>query len=493
MAVKIKIDSADLPSGIKLKAGTLSINQAEIGSRTVLSFTLIDSTGLYHPPMGEVVDVYEDDVLIYSGTIDEPREQKINAFPVLREVITVTDWHFVADRHFINESYARQKAGDIIKSILTDYLAQDGIIEGTIEDGIDIGIINSPYIPASQLINEICSLTGYMWRINPDKSLDFMEWGTFLGDAIDEDSGYLFDSLQTWKDRSEYRNKQILRNVPGVTVELTEVSNPTPNGEIRTFYVRYPLAEKPVIEINEAAAGWVPVNADDVGILGVDTGKKWYWNKEVNSFAQDVGETELAIGDAVRLKYKGLYRLTVIMEDPIEIAARKAIEGGSGIYEDVQDAPNQDGLTIATEKATALLRKYGKNAKKFTMSSYDSTWKVGQICEVSIPTHELSGEYLVMSLLIQDTGNQLKRTATFVDGEAIGGWVKFFRSWLESTQELTIRENELIRKIQTIKESGEWEGSYNIKATEQLYPANNLYPSNVLYPGTITLEVTVDD
>jgi len=492
MSFKIQISGADLPAGVKLKTQTLDITHAENGSRSVLKCTLIDITGTHEVNAGAPITIIEDGVTIWGGYCEGPGIRKANNLINIKEIVA-NDYHVLTDRHFVNESYARQPAGDIVQDIITNYLAVDGITAGDIEDGPDIGIINVPYYPASQVLNEIADLIGFTWRINADKTLDFVSRAYTIGPAVTASSDFLFSSLRVFKDISDYRNKQILRNIPSTTIQLTETANPSPDGVVKTFYVRYPLASKPTVEINTAGGGWVAVAAADVGILGVDTGKKWYWNKGVNSFTQDDSEAELAIGDYVRLVYYGQYILTVEMEDTEEIIAQKAIEGNSGIYEDVQDAPELDDATSATEKAMALLRRFGKVATKINLSSYTLDFEMGQICAVTLPYFGIDGEYLVMGRTIRDTGLGLLRTVVLIDGETLGGWVNFFRSWLENTAAFSIRENELIRKIQLGKEIYEWEGTLEITRYECSYPAEDSFPADDSYPGDIIEVVTLSD
>jgi hypothetical protein len=98
-----------------------------------------------------------------------------------------------------------------------------------------------------------------------------------------------------------------------------------------------------------------------------------------------------------------------------------------------------------------------------------------------------------MGRTIRDTGLGLLRTVVLIDGETLGGWVNFFRSWLENTAAFSIRENELIRKIQLGKEIYEWEGTLEITRYECSYPAEDSFPADDSYPGDIIEVVTLSD
>jgi hypothetical protein len=98
-----------------------------------------------------------------------------------------------------------------------------------------------------------------------------------------------------------------------------------------------------------------------------------------------------------------------------------------------------------------------------------------------------------MSLTITMVGNRVLRTAEFVSGENVGGWVSFFRKWLENITNLTIRENEVVRKIKNIQENQGISSEYLFNIYESLYPAENLYPTEELYPGTFMGAVIILD
>ena len=493
VAAYITIDDNLLPEGIILKAESLTINKPEINARKVANFTLINLTNIpYKPQFGQDVKIYIQGELIFGGVIDEPSEYKINAKPVKIINVAAVDYHKLTDKRRINESYPKQPVEDIVNHIITNYLAVEGITAGIIQEGPEVGILNFPYIPVSQALKEISDLVGYQWKINPNKTLDFIEMATNTGPSLKEADDYLFNSLRTWDDGSDYRTKQILRGIKGETVEITELMNPSPDGAVQTFYIRYPIARKPIIEIN-TGSGFEAVNENYVGILGLDEDKEWYWNVNRNVITQDFDETPLPMGSEIRLVYKGIYTINLEIENQPEIAQRAIIENNSGLYEFVENADANMDLETGTEKVNSLLRQYGQIVKKFVVSSYSKKWEVGQICNVNIPSLNLIGDFLVMSLTITMVGNRVLRTAEFVSGENVGGWVSFFRKWLENITNLTIRENEVVRKIKNIQENQGISSEYLFNIYESLYPSETLYPDEELYPGTFKQEVNLLD
>jgi len=76
---------------------------------------------------------------------------------------------------------------------------------------------------------------------------------------------------------------------------------PKPDSITRTFLARYPLASVPTIYVDDVA-----VAAGDVGINGLDTGKKWYWNKGSATITHDTGQAVLTDENTLTMTYYGL-------------------------------------------------------------------------------------------------------------------------------------------------------------------------------------------
>lgn len=480
MAVTMEIAGVVLPVGVGLKRNTLRIEQ-EYGGRSMLSCVLLDEAGTYRPEVGQTVELYEDAVLKWAGVVDEPREKRLGPSGALAWEITATDNHALADRRTVPEAFDRQYAGVIVTWIIDNVLVDEGITAGTIENGPEVGPVVSPYLYASQLLNEIAETTGMQWRINHDKTLDFFTFGLDSGAAIDESSDILANSVRVWRDRSECRNRQVLRGITGLTIEQTETPAPKPDGSTRTFVLRFDVAQKPEVYINT-----VQVDPGGVGILGLATGMKWYWNKGSNLITQDTSETELTVTDTLEIKYYGQYRTTVVLDDPASITERLGVEGGSGIYEMVDDAPQIEGTQAAMEKAMGMLRRFARISTTITMASQTIEFKVGEIRSVSFPTHDVSGDCLVMSVSAVDRpheDNKLLYQATLVDGEAVGGWVNFFRTWLEKNRDLSIRADEVVQLMARLQDAD----MQDINDDYDIYDANPpfQFDGSAIFAGNI--------
>lgn len=510
----IKIDNQELPSGVKVSPGTLQIRYDTTGTRGVLSFDLIDENlndnidDLYYfeAICGKDVKIWENVngslELIYGGKIDEPNTSKINMKPMMKQRITCVDYHEICDRILVNESYPKMKISDLVKTIIDDYLDEDGIWydSGSIDETINEISINCSYIYCSQVFTELVDLIGWQWWIGPDKKFHLDDRTVNIGPGIDEDYGYIPDSLSISDDNSEYRNKEILKKVNALTDELTETASPNPDNN-RSFYVQFRLNAKPKIYITDFANQNDPPESDlvdprYVGINGISTDMYWYWNKNENTITQDQSQDALTSSDYIVLKYIGQYEIDVVKSNTAAINERKAVEGGSGLYEYVENGDGVEGISVGEEKCQADIDRYSSIAKKIKVSSYEHRWQNGQICDTVFPSFKINSltsegnGYIVQSLTINDKIYKLRRSCTLVDGTNIGGYINFFKEWMQKTKEFTIRENTIVEKTNDSDEPQEWAGEVVITRYDCLYPSNTLYPSPTLYPSTTAVAST---
>ena len=515
MSYVLKIGGDFLPHGVQVESRSLNISYDETGTRGVLSFNIIDenfsgSLFYFESVSGKDVKLWENGVLLYGGKIDTPKTKKINQRPQTRQKIVCVDYNEVCDRILVNESYPKMKISDLIKDVIDKYLAEDGIWydDNSIDETINEISVNCPYIYCSALFNELVDLIGWQWYIGPDKKFYLDDRTINIGPEVRENTNYLWESLEIGQDISELRTKEVLTSVKALTEELTETANPNPDDN-RSYYVRFKLNQKPKIYITTERYKNDPREQDlidprYVGINGLDTDMYWYWSKQDNIITQDQSQEILTEGQFLVLKYVGQYSIDVVEEDTDAINARKAIEGGSGLYEHVESGASIEGIIIAEEKAQANLDRYSSVANKISIASYNHNWKNGQICDTIFPSFNVNsltsegGGFLVRNLQIQDVGNNLpfRRSATLVDGTQIGGFVNFFKEWMAKTKEFTLREDTLIEKSYNISEPQEWSGTVVITRFDCLYPEDDpggLYPSNLLFPGTIDTTRTVYD
>jgi hypothetical protein len=433
--LSIRINGIDRTSGLIEKS--VSISEA-VNERSVAQISLISKAGHYRPDVGETVEIFDGNDLVFAGSIDDLPEYIADGTDVLvYQGIPVVDLHQAADRRLVAESFENQTAGFIVKTILDGYLADEGVTAGTIQEGVIVSKAVFNYIPASECFDELSELTGLQWRINPDRTLDFFDRATFTGTPVHDQSG--IKNLRVKKSRQQYRNRQFLR--AGQDVSAVQTRTFKGDGETQIFTVDLALAKVPVVKVNDTI--------QTVGIRGLDNDRQWYWQKNDKSVSQHKDAPKLQVTDILTIEFQGFYPIVIVADSTSEIASRKAVEGGSGIYESMEEKRSIDTKDSALAFTEGLLRRFANIQVQVIFDTF-TRYRAGELVDVDLPSHGIKEQMLVADVRVQDTGaadHRLTYTVRLVSGESFGGWVQFFRKLADKNKTFVIRENEMVIRM----------------------------------------------
>ena len=97
-----------------------------LGERSLANFEIKDEVGV-HFAKGSLVEIYDNDKLEFTGyTEGKPQERRLRQ-GVMIHSITAADGHYLADKRIIAKAYENELAGDIVKDIIIEKLADEGI------------------------------------------------------------------------------------------------------------------------------------------------------------------------------------------------------------------------------------------------------------------------------------------------------------------------------------------------------------------------------
>ena len=434
-----------------LHAGSLRITD-ELNTRNTCGFTLIDEAGTYRPIVGQVVSITNGGVTIFGGTIDSVKEREIPGNIANRFEVTCVDYNQIVDRHRVAREYLADTIGDIVVDIVTQDLAGEGItVQGSVAgSGPTITRILFNYATVAEAFNELAQLIGYYWNIGYDKVLSFTDRATNAApfDLTDSNEKFLAGSMLVETTRAQYRNRQYLR----AGYERTNSRTEDFAGESakRSFTLIFPVALEPSVTVD---TGGGPV-AKTIGIRGIDTGKDWYYQKNDQIISQDDGGTVLAPGDRLHVTYQGLYPLSIMAQDDLEIAGRVSVEGGTGVYEDIENEPNIDGGDLAYDKAMGILQRYGVIPRIVTYETDSSGLASGQLQSINITRHNIDAYYLIDKVDTRDVdGINIRYAIRAVSGESLGSWYEFFRKMAAAGKQWIVRENEVLVLIRRFSDA----------------------------------------
>lgn len=477
----IVFEIAGVDRASMLAKGTLRVAD-DLGGRATLRAVLNDTTGGgYHPEEGDEVVVTYDGDLIYGGSVERVKWRKVNGATLTRSEIEVVDYNQIPDRHLVARTYENMTAGDIVRDIVENDLVDEGIsIAGSVlaATGSEIGptsyigsavvgsfslggVVDGPvieravfnYVSAAAAFDELAQLVGFHWTIGYDKLLTFAPREQVRAPFDVTEAAKNFREMDVERSRSQYRNLQYLRAGVDVTDPRTETIYG--DGANQTFAVAFPVYEAPTVEVSVGGGAF---SAQTVGIRGVDAdgSAQWYWNKGENQITQDTGDTPIAAADRLRVTYRGTFPIIIAHSEPGEIESRASTEGGSGIYEAIEEDASLDSVTLAQAKAAAMLRKYGRIPENVTFETDDPGLRAGQLVTITSAEHGVDGDYLIESVDTEDIGvgeQFMRNTVRATSGERLDNWVDFFRKVSAMNRPKTIRENEQLASGRTIADA----------------------------------------
>ena len=434
------------------RAGTLSIS-GSLGTRTVATFSTVD-----HPPfattveVGQVVEIRDETgSLIFAGTIDSIDEEIDPAETVRFKRVACVDYNQIADRHLVAYVYQPDDltptlyAGDVIKDIVARFFIYGGVTEGidtsNVEDGPEIEKFVFNYVPASQAFDDIADLTGYVWYIDYEKKLYFTPRDKYEAPIVIGGKTRNWRNMKITESRDLYRNRQIVRAGTALTDERTDTVIAAADQKL--FEVPFPVGTASAVTVNSVAK--------TLGVNGLHEGRDFYW-----SYGSNVLTAEIApgVGAVIALTYQGMFQILVDERIDAEILARRALEGGTGVYEAIADDPAINMQPVAVQKALAYLRKHGVIPQTVRFETDCPGLRPGQLITIKFVSAGLNDYYLIESVNMRDLQGRINRyQVSAVSGDALGGWLEWFSALARQAQKFVLYDEDQVSMLREITDT----------------------------------------
>jgi len=318
--------------------------------RSSASFTVLDSAGAYtFYERQQVIIRNWDNELRFAGVVQSCETIRIPGTVIKFHMIDVTDYTAIMSWRTIDYAATDTLPGAAVSAILTEYLAEEGITEGYIEDGNqleEISIGNKSALEGLQKLAEAC---GFVVYLDYDLKLYFHARTLYAADwSITDGTDILSDSFQVRRENPDYRNTEVV--IGGYEETDLQTESWVGDGTTKTFPLAYPA--------NRFSTVTVAAASKTIGQKGTDAGSyDCYYaiNSETLTF-----ETAPANGAAIVAGYYGLWRSKSRAEDLTAISTNATRQGfGSGKVEHITIDESLNSITAAGEYASAKLAEYG--------------------------------------------------------------------------------------------------------------------------------------
>lgn len=325
--------------------------------RNTASFSLKSPTGdlsiapmVGHPIRIEKI-VGSSNYILFAGTVDSIDESNEPGTPAIAWSLQCVDYNQVADRILVTSSYEGKSVQEIVVDIVSGYLAGDGITAGSIAIGPTLEKITFPQIYVRDALNDLSNISGGYWFIDYQKKLHFVIPPETLPIAVASlRHNQPYRNLSVKRSRSQYRNSQTV--IAGHDISVPQTESFKGDGTNKIFPVSLPIAEVPTVMVNGTPRS--------VGIKRVDIGFDFYWSKNDGVVEHEKSAAALTDTDTIDITYRGYYPVTIRQMDRNAVSQRAAIEGGSGIYENIEKDESLDSRRFGIEKALGLVRRFSR-------------------------------------------------------------------------------------------------------------------------------------
>lgn len=473
-----------------------------LGRKSQASFTVEGDISTFYQQYQQVAIYDQNGATAFTGYLTTPKVQKPGFQQWLVWNMQCIGQEYLAKKRVYSASWTNKTCGFIAQDIFNTILSQEGVQLGQIYDGLtpgpnlfpsltlypggNVGLVPQALFYYAKVTDALDALVTeassagvpYFWSIDQNKKFWFVPYTTITGPTIDDT---LIDEKNyppsvTFSNPS-YRNKQYITG--GVAQTVTQNETIVGDGSKRSFPMGYAMASAPTIIIGGVT--------QTVGLKGT-SGSQFYYAVGDNILVQDSGQTVLASGATGSVSYVGQTPNTAILSDASQIANQAAIDGTSGINEEVVNDPTLTSAANAISEGSNLLTRFAQQGVQFQFTTRQSGLAPGQLCPANLPYFGIANtQMLIESVVIADLDQiNIWYQITAIIGPYDISWVDFFSKLLAQQQpaaSINVGSTQQTSILQQFTATLTPTATLNASVLTSLFPGNSVRPSTTLYPA----------
>lgn len=474
----------------------------QLGNKSTATLRL-DCTGITPPEAGDIVELYNDDERIFWGVCGIPTSPKYKT-GLERQIYKVqcTNANALMSNRIINLAVKRQTVTQIVNTLFTDYIADEGVTIGHISE-IDAKF--TTYVAANlnlqSALNELADYADATWFIDNNKQFWFVSQPDAPQFAHTVNAAFLFGTeLQSKKTAYDIRTVQIVTGANAETLPQTEEF--LYDGVSNAFTLSFPVSVQPTIYVNG-----VEVPREQVGATGLSNDDEnvafqFSFNSHTIRYVKDSGY--MTSGATVTVEYIGLFPLRISVSNDEKIAEIAAKTGTSGRREVVYIASGKTTMSDAQELANSLLQQFEVGTETVTFWALRSQLAalgvqpddLGIMTRVSIDLPELhiTDDYTVTARetsVFDGSGDvlDLKYKWTLKNNNFLRSDAETISRLYRDVSALSVRENDTIVNDSAIFERMSLAESLTFDRAIVFYPTTTAAPAGIFAPLALSADV----
>jgi len=396
-----------------------------VDGRATASLAVKDAAGtmaFYERQKVLITDL--DGVPDFAGLIQSCEETKIPGTAMKFHSIDATDFTAMLDWRVIDYAATDELAGDAVREILDEYLAEEGITEGYIEDGVVMTEISLGNVTASVGLQKLADAMQFVCYLDYDLKLYFHARTLYPADwNITDLSDILSESFSLVHTNPDYRNTEIV--VGGYEETDLQTDSFVGDDTTKTFPLAYP--------VNRISTVTVAGSAKTVGQKGTDTGSyDSYYAIQSETFTFEVAP---ANGAAIVVEYYGLWKAKSKAEDLSAITTNATRQGvGSGKIEHITSDDSLTSITAAGEYANATLANYAVDGVTVKYRTRRAGLAAGTLQYIHLADMAAGLDFLLTNVSESHKDGDTEYSVSGCYGPVQSEWDLYFRSAFEVVQ-----------------------------------------------------------
>ena len=391
-----------------------------VDGRATASLKIFDTVGTltFYERMRVLIHD-SDNVPYFVGLIQSCEEVKIPGSAMKFHSIDAADFTSMLDWRVIDYAAENTLPGAAVRDIISEYLDEEGITEGLIEDGTVLEQISLGDVSAFAGIQKLADSQGFVFYLDYDLKLYFHARTLYAADwSIADLSDILAESMSIVHTNPDYRNTEIILGGYEETDLQTEPF--VTDGVTKTFPMPYPVNRMVSVTVNGSAK--------TIGQKGTDTGSyDCYYALQSETLTFELAPAA-GVGEA---QFYGLWKAKSKAEDLTAIAANAARQGvGSGKVEHITSDDSLTSITAAGEYANATLANYAVDGITVKYKTRRSGLAAGTLQHISLDG--VDEDFLITNVSESHKDGDTEYSVSGCYGPVQSEWDLFFRSQFEA-------------------------------------------------------------
>lgn len=394
-----------------------------VDGRATAGFVILDLAGtmtFYERELALVTNLDEEHS--FAGLVQSCESIRIPGTSMVFHTIDATDFTAILDWRLVDYAAEDKLAGDAVRDILEEYLAEEGITEGYIANGELLTQIALTNCSATTALTKLAEACGFVVYVDYQRKLYFHARTLYAADwGITDGTDILSESLTITRTNPDYRNVEVV--VGGYEETSAQTETFVTDGVTKTFALGYPVNRISTVTVNGAQK--------TVGIKGTDSGSyDCYYAVESETLTF---ETAPASGSGT-VEYYGLWKAKSKAEDLTLIAANAARQGvGSGKVEHVTVDDTLTSITAAGEYATAKITEYGVDGITVNYKTRRAGLAAGTLQPIAI--QDVDEDFLITHVGEEVKEGDTEYSVTACFGPVSEEWDLYFREAFQVVQD----------------------------------------------------------